>query len=290
MAADERSPDSASPEGKAAGSTGPTDDVARAVATVRAHLEHLERLIGSEGRTVGSDAYAVGSTMTGALAGAARMPGWLKPAEGEERWPVAAAVVVAICLQVFLPDRLTLESRWLLPGLEGALLVGLTIANPRRIDRRSTFLRAASVALIAVTSIANVWSSYELIRGIIEGHAGKEAGPLLSNGVSIYVTNILVFALWYWEWDRGGPVARAMADRRYPDFLFPQMTEKGLAADDWRPVFVDYLYLSYTNATAFSPTDIMPLARWAKLLMLTQSAVALATVGLVVARAVNILP
>jgi hypothetical protein len=290
MAPDERSPDSTSPGGEAAANTGLTDDMARAVANVRTHLEHLERLIGSEGRAVGSDAYAVGSTMTGALAGATRLPGWLKPAQGEERWPVAVAVVVAICLQVFLPDRLTIGSRWILPALEGALFIGLTIANPRHIDRRSMALRAASVALIAVTSIANVWSSYELIRGIIEGHAGKNAGPLLSNGVSIYVTNIIVFALWYWEWDRGGPVARALADRRYPDFLFPQMTGKGLAPDDWRPVFVDYLYLSYTNATAFSPTDIMPLARWAKLLMLAQSGVALATVGLVVARAVNILP
>ena len=261
------------------------------MAGVRSHLEHLERLVGSGARQVGSDAYAaMGAATSGATAGAARIPGWLKPGKGEERWPVASAILLAIALQVFLPDRLTIGPRWILPTLEGALAIGLTLANPRRIDRRSAALRAASVTLIAVTSLANGWSSYELIRGIIEGHVGKSAGPLLSSGVSIYVTNIIVFALWYWEWDRGGPVARAQAERSYPDLLFPQMTEKDLAPEDWRPVFVDYLYLSYTNATAFSPTDVMPLARWAKFLMLAQSAIALATVGLVVARAVNILP
>ncbi|MDQ2725159.1 MAG: hypothetical protein M3Y36_06650 [Actinomycetota bacterium] len=262
-----------------------------AVASVRTHLDRLERLVGSGARQVGSDAHAVlGATSTAATAGAAWLPGWLKPGRAEERWPVASAILVAIALQVFLPDRLTIGPRWILPALEGAVAIGLTAANPRRIDRRSVALRAASVALIAVTSLANGWSSYELIRGIIEGHTGKSAGPLLSSGVSIYLTNIIVFALWYWEWDRGGPVARAMAERQYPDFLFPQMTQEGLAADGWRPVFVDYLYVSYTNATAFSPTDVMPLARWAKLLMLAQSAIALSTVGLVVARAVNILP
>jgi uncharacterized membrane protein len=105
----------------------------------------------------------------------------------------------------------------------------------------------------------------------------------------VYVTNIIVFALWYWEWDCGGPVARAQALRAYPDFLFPQMTQLDLAPPTWRPNFFDYFYVSFTNATAFSPTDTMPLSRWAKMLMLLQSAVALLTVAFVVARAVNIL-
>jgi hypothetical protein len=216
-------------------------------------------------------------------------PGWLTRAEGEERWPVTAAIAVAVALQVGLPEHLTIGPGWLLPALETALGVGLTAASPRRVDRRSAVLRATSLTIIALISIANGWSSYELISGLIAGTSGSQAGPLLSTGASIYLTNIIVFGLWYWEWDRGGPVARSHGEMLYPDFLFPQMTMPHLAPDDWRPVFFDYLYVSYTNATAFSPTDTMPLARWAKALMLGQSAVALGTVALVVARAVNIL-
>ena len=101
---------------------------------------------------------------------------------------------------------------------------------------------------------------------------------------------MIVFGLWYWEFDRGGPVARARADKPYPDFLFPQMSSPAeLTPPDWEPEFVDYLYMSFTNATAFSPTDVMPLSRWAKLTMLAQSLVSIVTVALVVARAVNIL-
>ncbi|HLI00989.1 MAG TPA: hypothetical protein VKV06_09400, partial [Acidimicrobiales bacterium] len=128
-----------------------------------------------------------------------------------------------------------------------------------------------------------------LIRGILDHTEGQQAGPLLSTGASIYLTNIIVFALWYWEWDRGGPVARLHGERSYPDFLFPQMSTPHLTVPDWRPTFFDYLYTSYTNATAFSPTDTMPLARWAKALMLFQSAIALSIVALVIARAINIL-
>ncbi|MCU4184046.1 hypothetical protein K6U06_06715 [Acidiferrimicrobium sp. IK] len=252
-------------------------EITHAVSALREHLESLERII--EG-----DARAMRPRPGGRLA-----PGWSRPAAGEERWPVATALVVAILLQVALPQRLTIGPEWLLPGLEAALVVGLTAANPRHIDRRSRALRGASIALIALTSLANGWSSFELIRGIINGTEGKVAGPLLASGTSIYLTNIIVFALWYWEWDRGGPVARAAALRPYPDLLFPQMTQDHLAPEDWRPMFFDYLYVSYTNATAFSPTDTMPLAVWTKMMFLGQSAIALATLALVVARAVNIL-
>jgi hypothetical protein len=169
------------------------------------------------------------------------------------------------------------------------LLVGLVAANPKRISRSSTPLRAASLTLIAAISLANAWSAGHLIRGLINHTEGSDAGPLLANGAAIYVTNIVVFGLWYWEFDRGGPVARAEGRRPYPDFLFPQMSSPQLSAPNWEPNFIDYLYVSFTNATAFSPTDVMPLSRWAKLLMAVQSAVSLATVGLVIARAVNIL-
>ena len=216
-------------------------------------------------------------------------PAWRRATKGENRLPVAAAVALAIALQLVLPDRLVIRPTWLLPTLEGLLLVGLIVANPKRINRTSTALRAASVSLIALISLANAWSSGKLVNGLINGTLGDNASVLLSRGASVYITNILVFALWYWEWDRGGPVPRARGLRPYPDFLFPQMAQPELAAPDWEPSFLDYLYVSFTNAVAFSPTDTMPLSRWAKMLMLLQSAVALLTIAFVVARAVNIL-
>ena len=216
-------------------------------------------------------------------------PAWQRATEGEHRLPVSIAVGVAIGLQLLLPQRLVIRPVWLLPALEGALIVGLVAANPRRINRTSAALRTASVSLIALISLANGWSSGELIKSIVNGTAGDSAAPLLARAASVYVTNIIVFGLWYWEWDRGGPVARARARRRYPDFLFPQMTQPDLAPPEWTPKLLDYLYLSFTNATAFSPTDVMPLARWAKMLMMLQAAISLLTVAMVVARAVNIL-
>jgi hypothetical protein len=216
-------------------------------------------------------------------------PAWRRATEGEHRLPVAAVVAIAIALQIVLPNRLVINPAWLLPSLEGALMVGLIAANPRRINRTSNLLRAASVSLIALISLANAWSSGKLIDELVNGAAGSDAALLLERGASIYVTNIIVFALWYWEWDRGGPVARARGLRRYPDFLFPQMAQPDLAPPDWTATFVDYLYVSFTNATAFSPTDVMPMSRWTKMLMLLQSSVALLTVAMVIARAVNIL-
>jgi hypothetical protein len=216
-------------------------------------------------------------------------PSWQRATEGEHRLPVAAFIVVAIVLQLLLPERLELHPDWALPALEAALATGLTIANPRRINRTSRALRGASMLLIASISLANAWSAVLLIRGLVNGTSGSNPGVLLGSGAAIYLTNIIVFGLWYWELDRGGPVARAQARRPYPDFLFVQMTSPELAPPEWTTRFFDYVWLSYTNATAFSPTDVMPLSRWAKQLMMVQSAVSLVTVGLVIARAVNIL-
>ena len=128
-----------------------------------------------------------------------------------------------------------------------------------------------------------------LVTELVHSNAANAPGPLLITGAVIWLTNIIVFALWYWEFDRGGPVARANGTRPYPDFLFVQMTSPNLAPPDWEPTFGDYLYLSFTNATAFSPTDVMPLSRWAKMAMTAQASVSIVTVVLVVARAVNIL-
>jgi uncharacterized membrane protein len=170
------------------------------------------------------------------------------------------------------------------------LLVGLTVANPTRIDRQSRALRSLSLLLIAIISIANAATAARLIVDLVRGTGIRTPSELLLTGAAIWLTNVIVFGLWYWEFDRGGPVARAHAVKQYPDFLFPQMgSPPELTPPDWEPEFVDYLYFSFTNATAFSPTDVMPLSRWAKLTMLAQSAVSLITVALVIARAVNIL-
>jgi len=209
--------------------------------------------------------------------------------EGESRWPVTFVVLVAIVLQLELPRRLAFRPTWLLPAVEALLLVGLIVANPRQINRRSAALRGASIVLIAVASLGNAWAAGHLIRALIEGRAGQSAAPLLGDGGAIWLTNVIVFALWYWDLDRGGPAARAHGLRPYPDFQFPQMENPSLAPPDWEPFFLDYFYVSFTNAIAFSPTDAMPLSRWAKMAMLGQSAVSVMTVALVIARAVNIL-
>jgi len=217
------------------------------------------------------------------------MPAWKRPTEGEARWPATAAVLVAIVLQSLVPGRLTLvHPVWLLPALEGLLLVALVVANPHRINRESQVIRVLSLILVAILSLANAFSVARLAVGLVQGTEGENAGPLLITGGAIWLTNVIVFALWYWEFDRGGPVARANATRTYPDFQFVQMTSPQLAPPSWEPAFGDYAYLSFTNAAAFSPTDVLPLTRWAKMAMTVQSAISIVTVALVVARAVNI--
>jgi uncharacterized membrane protein len=243
----------------------------------------------SDATTRVARAVANGTARTRDTAHHVHIPAWLRVTRGENRWPVAVAIVVAIGLQLALPDRLALQSRWLLPGLELAMLIGLTIASPVRFNRESTALRVASLTLTGLLSLANAWSATLLIQGLVAGTEGQDAGALLSTGAAIWLTNIIAFAVWYWQFDRGGPAARAHARRDLPDFQFVQMQNPDLAHPDWEPQFVDYLYLSFTNATAFSPTDVMPLTRWAKLTMLGQSLISLVTLALVIARAVNIL-
>ena len=218
------------------------------------------------------------------------IPAWQRRTRGERRWQVAASTAVAIGLQVAVPGRLAvLRPVWILPALEGILLVTLLIANPHRIDRESRVLRMLGLTLAALISFGNAWSVVGLATGLVRGTEGENAGPLLVTGGAIWLTNVIVFGLWYWEFDRGGPVARALGTRPYPDFQFVQMTSPELAPPDWEPAFADYLYLAFTNASAFSPTDVMPLSRWAKLAMTLQSGISIVTVALVVARAVNIL-
>jgi hypothetical protein len=219
-----------------------------------------------------------------------RLPAWRRKTVGERRWPASAAVLCAVALQLSLPSRLAMPPRYLLPALETLLLVGLTAVDPGRIDRRDNHLRITSIALIGAVMVANIWSAARLVTALVEGQAIVDsAARLLVNGGSIYLTNIIAFGLWYWELDRDGPAARTHGVECYPDFLFPQMANPELAPREWEPMFFDYFYVSFTNATAFSPTDVMPLTHWAKLAMTLQSSVALVTVGLVIARAINVL-
>ena len=219
----------------------------------------------------------------------ARVPAWRRRTRGEHRWPSILAITAVIVVQVLLPDRLILHPRWLLPGVEIALAVGLIVANPVRLVRTHRVLRLGSLGLVAAMTVANAGSAALLIGRLLGGTAGHDATSLIGNGAAIYATNIIAFGLWYWELDRGGPMSRANGEHQHTDFLFPQMTQPDAAPPDWEPSFLDYLYVSYTNATAFSPTDTLPLSRWAKMLMMGQSAIALSTIALVVARAVNIL-
>jgi uncharacterized membrane protein len=216
------------------------------------------------------------------------LPAWLRETPGENRWATALIWLVAIALQLAIPERLSVRPNWVLPALEFVLLAIVIIANPRRIDRDEIWLRYTSIAIVAVASVANAWSAVRLVREIVVG-PGESASSLLLHGAAIWLTNIIIFALWYWELDRGGPVARSKATHTFPDFMYPQMQAPDLAPEHWEPAFLDYLYVSFTNATAFSPTDTMPLSRWAKMLMMAQACVSLATVALVIARAVNIL-
>jgi hypothetical protein len=216
------------------------------------------------------------------------IPAWRRRTEGEHRWPAAVAILAAVGLQLALPQDLAFHPKWVLPAIEVALFAVLVVTNPLRINREVKILRMIGLTLTTVASVATAWSAVLLVRHILDGDI-KDARDLLFNGAVIWLTNVIVFALWFWENDRGGPAARAAGRDPYPDFLFTGMTSPELVKPHWEPTFVDYFFLSFTNATAFSPTDTMPLSAWAKLAMTAESAVSLVTAVLVIARAVNIL-
>jgi uncharacterized membrane protein len=263
-------------EPAAGGAAGVAESIPQLSGQLHERLERMERML--------ADVQSPAATAEGA-----GTPAWRRATQGEQRWSVTTVIVVALAVQWMLPVRLSFRPHWLLPLLEAVLLVGLVAANPVRVEPRSRMLRWASLILTALISIANAWAAIELIRGLVRGTEGTDAGALLLTGGGIWITNVIVFGLWYWEWDRGGPAARAAGREPYPDFLFPQMQQPEVAPPHWEPGFLDYLYLAFTNGTAFSPTDVMPMSRWAKMLMLGQSVVSLVTVVLVIARAVNIL-
>jgi uncharacterized membrane protein len=217
------------------------------------------------------------------------VPAWRRHTDGEQRWPSGVAILCMIALQYSLPDRLTIGPRWLMPAIELVLIGVLFAANPGRLRRSTMPLRVCGLWLIGIASISNGASVVLLVLGIARGADVGSAAQLLTSGSTVYLINVLTFAVWFWELDRGGPVERALGSHEFPDFLFPQMTAPTMVSKDWEPEFLDYLYVAFTNSTAFSPTDTLPLSRWAKGLMALQSAISLATAALVVAKAVNAL-
>jgi uncharacterized membrane protein len=209
---------------------------------------------------------------------------------GERRWPMALAVVTASVLTVLYPAQASLVPNWIFAVIEGVLLVVLVVADPGRIDRRAQWLRWLSIALVAVLMLTALTTTVVLVSQLIEGGAiTNSASVLLRAGAIVWLTSNIAFSLLYWELDGGGAAERAHHRRQSPDLAFPQQLSPKVAPPGWRPRYVDHLYLSFTNATAFSPTDVMPLVPWAKVTMALQSTLSLLLLGLVIARAVNVL-
>jgi uncharacterized membrane protein len=229
----------------------------------------------------------------GEAARAERSPAGDAPLEtllGESRWPpvVVSLVFMAlnIALRVWLPHEGAIRVPWLVPVLEGMLVAVLVTSDPSGAAERRR-LRRVSLVLVCALVAAAVWATAVLVHDLIQGtEVANSPSELLASGTVVWLGNNLAFALLYWLIDGGGPIARSR--RSTPvDFAFPQHMSTELAKPGWRPVFLDYLHLGFTNATAFSPTDVMPLTHRAKYAMLVQSTLSLALLALVVARAVN---
>lgn len=224
---------------------------------------------------------------------------------GESPLPPMLALLASAGLYATLPARFVVGpsagvfsvARWIIPALTAALLLALVVTVPRgrvaeavgvRVHRLRVGRRVAALTLTAIVTAANATAILLLVRLLVRG-AHADARLLLRAGIHMWCLNVLVFALWFWELDNGGPAARRSAGQEGRDFLFVQQAAPEVTEPGWRPLFLDYLYLSFTNATAFSPTDTMPLSRWAKMLMLVESAASLVLALMVAARAINIL-
>ena len=218
--------------------------------------------------------------------------------EIESRYEATFAVGLVIGLQVTLA-LVSLEGGWKLIGLPGwvwlipavpeaALLLALAWSAPRHRLEQMGRRRTVALALVGVITAANVVALMALITSLL-GAQEKSGGELLLKGATIWSTNVITFGLLFWEFDRGGPIRRRAPDPPPRDFQFPQDENPALAEPGWHPRLADYVYISFTNSIAFSPTDAMPLTRRVKMMMLTESAISAMTVLLVAARAVNIL-
>lgn len=230
------------------------------------------------------------------------MPGTREPERRvKDRYQARLAVLVAVALNLMLPPKLEIGPTWIVLVLVAVLLTPLVAMTPTTM-RDLHVMRALTIALVATLNFFNVASVVLLINDLLNvhapGHTNLTAQELLSSGAAIWLTNVIIFALWFWELDGDGPFDR----ERFPsacetpsiDFIFPQMSIDpkritGVNPGTWKPMFLDYLYLSFTNALAVSPTDVMPLTRTAKMLMLGESLISFVTVALILARSVNIL-
>jgi hypothetical protein len=209
---------------------------------------------------------------------------------GEPRWPPIAVVLVFMILNIavrfWLPNERLVHIPWLIPAIEAALLIVLLVSNPGNAEERQR-LRRVSLFLVGLLVTAALWSTALLVYDLIKGTGvSQEPDELLAMAGIVWLGNNLAFALLYWLIDSGGPLARSRQSTPV-DLAFTQHLNPDLAPPGWKPAFLDYLHLGFTNATAFSPTDVMPLTHRAKLTMVVQATIALALLGLVVARAVN---
>jgi hypothetical protein len=219
-------------------------------------------------------------------------------------WLARGAIALTAGLNLLLVNDLTLGPAWLAPGFELAMLVPLSIATAwtqgkvrhahtdhhwKIIARSRRVVRWMALVLTAIVTAINFYALYGVMGALLHGAKGSTGQSLLLDALNIWFTNIVVFTLWFWNLDRGGPAMRGLTVGKPPDFQFPQMQGIDLAACPWAPGFIDYFYLAFTNATAFSPTDTIPMTTRSKMLMMLEASVSLLTVGLVAARAVNIL-
>jgi len=209
--------------------------------------------------------------------------------QAEKRWPMACTLILAMAVPLLLPARFSLGPSWAVPVVEALLLVAIIAIDGDRIDRRSAVGRALSLGLVAVLAADAAGVTGRLIVDLVEG--GPEtnsATDLLKTGFLVWFYTIIAFSFLYWILDGGGPESRFLAPPEFPDLAFPEQLNPAVAPPGWSPGFFDYLYVGFTDATAFSPTDVMPLARWGKLVMTVQAVCSLMILGLVIARAVNI--
>lgn len=205
------------------------------------------------------------------------------------RLPALLVLIASIVLYLALPRGLQLGPSYVIPVLEVVLVIVVALLRPDQQAAHSAHVRTLAIILIALISLANLASVAFLVNGII-GTSGFLSGRrLVYSAASIWLTNVLVFGLWFWEMDAGGPARRASGQSTTPDLGFPQTITPSLSDPGWRPSMIDYLYVALTNATAFSPTDTMPLSRLAKSLMSVESLISMLTVTIVAARAINIL-
>jgi hypothetical protein len=207
----------------------------------------------------------------------------------EALWPILIAVLAAMALTLLRPPEVRITPFWVLPTIEVALLGVFILNRPERADRRSGIFRGLAICIVGALALDALFTTVLLISVLIHGgETTNSAEELLTAGAVVWASNVIAFALLYWLLDGGGAAARANHKPDALDLAFPQQLSPEVATPNWRPRFIDYLYLGLTASTAFSPTDVMPLAPWAKVAMGVQSLISLAVIGLVVARAVNV--